>query len=102
MGKGILMPDSKSLKDCEIPVFKTHATPINVSVRPAYAAPPSTKKSLLGGVGIGGGSGGSEGGGFPMVHAPSLPLRGGGSGGAGGRSSGRDSGASQGCACVIS
>lgn len=34
MGKGILMPDTKSLAACEVPVFKTHATPINVSVRP--------------------------------------------------------------------
>ncbi|KAL7507826.1 hypothetical protein ACHAXN_008962 [Cyclotella atomus] len=34
MGKGILMPDSKTLKAAEVPVFKTHPTPINVSVRP--------------------------------------------------------------------
>jgi hypothetical protein len=34
MGKGILMPDSKTLEDCQVPVFKTHPTPINVSVRP--------------------------------------------------------------------
>jgi len=34
MGKGILMPDSRTLEDCEVPVFKTHPTPINVAVRP--------------------------------------------------------------------
>ena len=34
MGKGILMPDTRTLQDCEVPVFKTHPTPINVSVRP--------------------------------------------------------------------
>jgi len=34
MGKGYLMPESRTLKECEIPVFKTHPTPINVTVRP--------------------------------------------------------------------
>ncbi|KAL3797853.1 hypothetical protein HJC23_006891 [Cyclotella cryptica] len=34
MGKGILMPDSKTLQAANVPVFKTHPTPINVSVRP--------------------------------------------------------------------
>lgn len=34
MGKGYLMPESRTLEECEIPVFKTHPTPINVSVRP--------------------------------------------------------------------
>jgi hypothetical protein len=34
MGKGILMPDTRTLEDCQVPVFKTHPTPINVSVRP--------------------------------------------------------------------
>ena len=34
MGKGILMPDSKSLASLAVPVFKTHATPVNVAVRP--------------------------------------------------------------------
>jgi hypothetical protein len=34
MGKGILMPDSRTLEDCQIPTFRTHATPVNVSVRP--------------------------------------------------------------------
>jgi len=35
MGKGMLMPDTRTLDDCQIPVFKTHPTPVNVSVRPA-------------------------------------------------------------------
>ena len=34
MGKGFLMPDTRTLEDCQIPVFKTHPTPINVSVKP--------------------------------------------------------------------
>ena len=28
------MPDTRTLDDCQIPVFKTHPTPINVSVKP--------------------------------------------------------------------
>lgn len=35
MGKGILQPDGITLEQCDIPVFKTHATPINVSLRPS-------------------------------------------------------------------
>jgi len=35
MGKGILTPDTRTLEDCQIPVFKTHPTPINVSVKPS-------------------------------------------------------------------
>merc|ERR1711862_746032 len=34
MGRGFLMPDSRNLMDCQVPVFKTHATPINVSIKP--------------------------------------------------------------------
>jgi len=34
MGKGMLTPDTKTLQDCDIPVFKTHPTPVNVAVRP--------------------------------------------------------------------
>lgn len=36
MGKGFLMPDTRTLEDCQIPVFKTHPTPINVSVKPKH------------------------------------------------------------------
>lgn len=34
MGKGMLSPDTKSLEACDVPVFKTHSTPVNVAVRP--------------------------------------------------------------------
>lgn len=34
MGKGFLSPDSRTLEQCEVPVFKTHPTPINVSIKP--------------------------------------------------------------------
>jgi len=36
MGKGILMPDSKTLADLQIPVFKTHPPPVNVCVKPEH------------------------------------------------------------------
>lgn len=46
MGKGVLAPDASTMEDCQVPVFKTHATPINVSIKPAQAVQPeSTKKS---------------------------------------------------------
>lgn len=34
MGKGILGPDQASIEQCELPVFLTHPTPVNVSVKP--------------------------------------------------------------------
>jgi hypothetical protein len=37
------MPDSRTLEDCQVPVFKTHPTPINVSVRPKSFSPDTTK-----------------------------------------------------------
>ncbi|EED93095.1 predicted protein [Thalassiosira pseudonana CCMP1335] len=84
MGKGILMPDSKTLEGVDVPVFKTHATPINVSVRPEMR--------------VGGEENGGKG----------SPKRGGGSGGVGTGGSGagnaHGSGAgtvSSGCSCVI-
>lgn len=39
MGKGYLSPDTKTLADCQIPVFKTHPTPVNVSVKPSEKKP---------------------------------------------------------------
>mmetsp|Transcript_1459 Transcript_1459/g.2319 ORF Transcript_1459/g.2319 Transcript_1459/m.2319 type:complete len:178 (+) Transcript_1459:337-870(+) len=45
MGKGILMPDSRALSDCDVPTFKTHPTPVNVSVKPKVVA--STGSSSL-------------------------------------------------------
>lgn len=72
MGKGILMPDSRTLSDCQVPSFKTHATPINVSVRPENALTTggshSAAKQSSGGGGAtqnnngrGGGAGGDRG-----------------------------------------
>ena len=83
MGKGILMPDTRSLEDCQVPVFKTHPTPINVSVRPENLQTGSSK-------------GGSD--------SKSGRNSGGGSGGAGGGSSSSSpagDSSSQGCACII-
>jgi hypothetical protein len=37
------MPDSRTLEDCQLPVFKTHPTPVNVSVRPKTTAAESMK-----------------------------------------------------------
>jgi len=34
MGKGMLSPDTKTLSAADVPVFKTHPTPVNVAVRP--------------------------------------------------------------------
>lgn len=44
MGKGILMPDTRSLEDCQVPVFKTHPTPVNVAMKPDYI-PSSSEKT---------------------------------------------------------
>jgi hypothetical protein len=46
------MPDSRTLKDCQIPVFKSHPTPVNVSVRPESPAD-EVKKKFEGGLGQG-------------------------------------------------
>jgi hypothetical protein len=43
MGKGLLMPDSRTLEDCQVPVFKTHPTPVNVAVRPKTTFVETTK-----------------------------------------------------------
>ena len=40
MGKGFLTPDTRTLEDCQIPIFKTHPTPINVSVKPGPVTKP--------------------------------------------------------------
>jgi hypothetical protein len=63
MGKGVLSPDDRTLDDCQIPVFKTHPTPINVSVRPDSSAMDASKggndfSKRAGGSAAGGGSGG--------------------------------------------
>ena len=75
MGKGILMPDTRTLEDCQVPVFKTHATPVNVSVRPEMNAAEASK------------IGGDE-------KRGRSSAAGGSSGAGGGQTD-------QGCACVI-
>lgn len=82
MGKGLLMPDSRTLEDCQVPVFKTHPTPINVSVRPEFIETGGTSK---GGSDPKGGRGGSNAGGSSSDRAPASGL----------------SGIDQGCACII-
>ena len=54
------MPDSRTLQDCEVPVFKTHPTPINVAVRPIANVAESSKSGKDGGSRGGGSSGGSN------------------------------------------
>jgi hypothetical protein len=63
MGKGILMPDSRTLEDCEVPVFKTHPTPINVAVRPENMGASSSKGSSDKKIRLGGGATASSSGG---------------------------------------
>jgi len=60
MGKGILQPDGITLEQCDIPVFKTHATPVNVSLKPSAVTQHgdlTTKKSIVQGTGSNSGSG---------------------------------------------
>jgi uncharacterized membrane protein YgcG len=80
MGKGVLMPDTRTLEDCEVPVFKTHPTPVNVAVRPKAKVIENSK------------SGGKDGSG----------ARGGSSSGGGGSASRSTEETGQGCGCVIS
>lgn len=42
------MPDSRTLADCQIPVFKAHPTPINVSIRPESMGDDSGSKKTKG------------------------------------------------------
>lgn len=85
MGKGILMPDTRSIQDCSVPVFQTHATPINVAVTPEHIVP----------------------GGTSATTKVSKGSRAGGTGGASGvgssarRADGTTTTASTGCGCVI-
>lgn len=45
MGKGILSPDTSSLESFQIPVFKTHPTPVNVSIKPDQNKIEAAKKN---------------------------------------------------------
>jgi len=60
MGKGVLMPDTRTLQDCEVPIFKTHPTPINVAVRPKTNVVESSKSGRDGGARGGSASGGGS------------------------------------------
>jgi len=54
MGKGFLMPDTRTLEDCQIPTFESHPTPINVSVRPNGHKGPGGETPSKSGGGSGG------------------------------------------------
>mmetsp|Transcript_17229 Transcript_17229/g.24255 ORF Transcript_17229/g.24255 Transcript_17229/m.24255 type:complete len:266 (+) Transcript_17229:404-1201(+) len=97
MGKGILTPDTKTLEEFNVPTFKTHATPINVSIKPEKTDLATEKNgrsfvsnalSSATGGGSAGGALGSAGG----SGSPSNTFDG---------SSASAGAASQGCACTI-
>jgi len=83
MGKGLLMPDTRTLQDCQVPVFKTHPTPINVSVRPEAVETGSSKAGSDNKSGRSGGVTGS--GSSPAARASTRGT----------------AAADQGCACII-
>ena len=87
MGKGILSPDTKSIQDCSVPVFHTHATPINVAVTPEHIV-------------IGGGAAASKVSKGSRAGVAGAGVGGSGSGGSGSRN-GATATASTGCGCVI-
>mmetsp|Transcript_19577 Transcript_19577/g.25250 ORF Transcript_19577/g.25250 Transcript_19577/m.25250 type:complete len:208 (-) Transcript_19577:243-866(-) len=82
MGKGYLDPDARTLQECEIPVFKTHPTPINVSVRPEFKK--EEEKTLK-----------------KKDSGSSANNRGGGRSGQAADSAANTSQVDQGCACLI-
>lgn len=53
MGKGILGPDNASIEHCGLPIFLTHPTPINVSVKPENIDSKETRRILNAGSGGG-------------------------------------------------
>jgi hypothetical protein len=71
------MPDNRTLEDCQIPVFKTHPTPINVSIKPNQSPAEEVNKKKQN-ESVGGASGTSG-----RTSASNAPQAG------------------QGCACVI-
>jgi hypothetical protein len=79
MGKGYLMPDTRTLEDCQVPVFKTHPTPVNVSVRPDTKPIEESHKKKKQDDGGSSGAGG---------RTPTSPVNAG-------------SQTSQGCSCII-
>lgn len=60
MGKGMLIPDTRTLQDCEVPVFKTHPTPVNVALRPKSNTVDYARGGKDSGARGGGPSGGSN------------------------------------------
>lgn len=61
MGKGILSPDNASIDQFGLPIFLTHATPINVSVKPENIDTKESRRTLgSGGLGGGGHNGRSS------------------------------------------
>ena len=88
MGKGMLSPDSKTLKSLDVPIFKTHPTPINVAVRPehieVYGKKGTSDRKKKNTTSASGGGGGENSG----------------ANNTSGRSSGREPGSS-GCSCSI-
>ena len=46
MGKGILGPDNVCIEQCNLPVFLTHPTPINVSVKPEMIDTKESRRTI--------------------------------------------------------
>jgi hypothetical protein len=46
MGKGVLGPPEATLEECEVPVFSTHPTPVNVSIKPIIVNQPLAKSQV--------------------------------------------------------
>lgn len=83
MGKGMLSPDTKTIESFDVPVFKTHPTPVNVAVRPENV-------DL---------DGGAKKKGSPKKNSARSPVGAINAGGAGG--TGEAEPGSSGCSCII-
>jgi hypothetical protein len=95
MGKGILQPDSRTLEDCEVPVFKTHATPVNVAITPEHISIDGGSHRREGRMPKGGRAAAAR----ARQDAASPARRGGGGGGGGSRAGTATS--STGCSCSV-
>ena len=56
----MLSPDTRTLKDCDVPVFKTHPTPVNIAVRPKPSPSDNAKSGKDSGTRGGNAIGGSN------------------------------------------
>ena len=56
----MLSPDTRTLKDCDVPVFKTHPTPVNIAVRPKPSPSDYTRSGKDSGTRGGNTTGGSN------------------------------------------